>query len=91
MREEESEGRSEEERGRVRDGGRKGLVSEGRERKCRKTGLRDKLMDRFVEDTFTLHRCLRIVYVDDVTVATWYDRSKGKPDHLMEQLQLQVT
>ena len=50
--------------------------------------LEDKLMDRYVEDTFTLHRCLCIVYVDDVTVATWYDRSKGKPDHQMEHIQL---
>ena len=50
--------------------------------------LEAQQMDRFVEDTFTLHRCLCIVYVDDVTIATWYDRSKGKPDHLMERLQL---
>ena len=50
--------------------------------------LEAKRMEQFVEDTFTLHRCLCIVYVDDVTIATWYDRSKGKPDHEMEVLQL---
>ena len=49
-----------------------------------------KQMDEQVEDTFTLHRCLCVVYVDDVTVATWYDRSKGKPDHQMELRQLRA-
>ena len=47
-------------------------------------------MDEQVEDSFTLHRCLCVVYVDDVTVATWYDRSKGKPDHQMELRQLRA-
>ena len=51
--------------------------------------LAAKQMDQYVEDTFTLHRCLCIVYVDDVTVATWYDRSKGKQDHQMESIQVQ--
>ena len=49
-----------------------------------------KRMDEQVEDIFTLHRCLCIVYVDDVTVATWYDRSKDKPDHHMEVRQLRA-
>jgi hypothetical protein len=45
-------------------------------------------MEELLEDTFVLHRCLCIVYVDDVTIATWYDRSKGKPSYEMERMQM---
>ena len=45
--------------------------------------------DTLMEDMFAVHRCLCIVYVDDVTVATWYDRSKTT-DIRMEGIQLQA-
>jgi hypothetical protein len=53
-----------------------------------KDSLAKEQFDRFIEDTFVLHRCLCIVYVDDVTIATWYDRSTGVQSYQMEQLQL---
>ena len=53
-----------------------------------KSCLKNEQFDRFIEDTFTLHRCLCIVYVDDVTIATWYDRSTGVQSYQMEQLQI---
>ena len=43
--------------------------------------------DTLIEDQLAVHRCLCIVYVDDVTVATWYDRSLTT-DPQMERVQL---
>ena len=45
--------------------------------------------DILMKDVFSIHRCLCIVYVDDVTIATWYDRSQ-KVDSRMEGVQLQA-
>jgi hypothetical protein len=45
--------------------------------------------DTILRDMFSVHRCLCIVYVDDVTIATWYDRSQGV-DSQMERIQLQA-
>jgi hypothetical protein len=51
--------------------------------------IKEGQFDTLIEDVFAVHRCLCIVYVDDVTVATWYDRSQTT-DPRMEQIQLQA-
>ena len=45
--------------------------------------------DTIMKDMFSVHRCLCIVYVDDVTIATWYDRTQT-PNPEMERVQLQA-
>ena len=45
--------------------------------------------DTLLEDIFAVHRCLCIVYVDDATIATWYDRAMTT-DPRMEQVQLRA-
>ena len=70
-------------------------VSEERQReydiKCdRFKSLVDKgAYDTIMKDMFSVHRCLCIVYVDDVTIATWYDRTQT-PNPEMERVQLQA-
>ena len=45
--------------------------------------------DTLLDDVFAVHRCLCIVYVDDVTIATWYDRSQTT-DPRMDSIQLKA-
>ena len=51
--------------------------------------LAEGKFDKLLEDHFAVHRCLCIVYVDDITIATWYDRSLTT-DSRMERVQLRA-